>query len=162
MNDRDKIALLYDEMYTAMIQKDRGELERLHDDSFTLTHMTGMVQDKETYVNSILNGTLNYYTAETEALTITVEGDTARMTGKSRVSAAVFGGGRHTWPLRLDFTGKQVFPVMTHEGSGQAQSARALKEHCKGAQVGEGLAIQGGSCARSEKLVADWAKRNLA
>ena len=63
---------------------------------------------------------------------------------------------------QLDFTGKQVFPVMTHEGSGQAQSARALKEHCKGAQVGEGLAIQGGSCARSEKLVADWAKRNLA
>ena len=63
---------------------------------------------------------------------------------------------------RLDFTGKKVFPVMTHEGSGLAQSSRALKEHCKGAQLGEGLAIQGGSCARSKKLVADWANRNLA
>ena len=119
MNDRDRIALLYDEMYTAMIQKDRAELDRLHDDSFTLTHMTGMVQDKETYVNSILNGTLNYYTAETEALTITVEGDTARMTGKSRVSAAVFGCGRHTWPLRLEFT------LQKHDDAWRLTSARA-------------------------------------
>ena len=28
---------------------------------------------------------------------------------------------------RLDFTGKKVFPVMTHEGSGQAGSTAALK-----------------------------------
>lgn len=104
MDDWQQIALLYDEMYTAMIQKDRAELERLHDDSFTLIHMTGLVQDKETYVNSILGGALNYYTAETEGLDIQVSGDTASMTGKSRVSAAVFGGGRHIWPLRLDFT----------------------------------------------------------
>ena len=119
MNDRDKIALLYDEMYTAMIQKDRAELERLHDDSFTLTHMTGMVQDKKTYVNSILNGTLNYYSADTDGLTITVEGDSARMTGKSRVSAAVFGGGRHTWPLRLEFT------LVKGDGGWKLTSAKA-------------------------------------
>ena len=61
----------------------------------------------------------------------------------------------------LDFAGKKVFPVMTHEGSGQAQSARALKEHCRGAAVGEGLALQGGSCAGSGKTVAAWAERNL-
>ncbi len=54
-------------------------------------------------IRSILNGTLNYYSAQTEGLEISVTGDTAVMTGRSRVTAAVFGGGRHTWRLELTF-----------------------------------------------------------
>ncbi|MBQ7498460.1 MAG: NAD(P)H-dependent oxidoreductase [Selenomonas sp.] len=61
----------------------------------------------------------------------------------------------------LDFTGKKVFPLMTHEGSGLAGAPAALKKYCQGATVGEGLAIHGGSAASSEAEVADWAKRNL-
>ena len=37
-------------MYSAMVNKDRAELKRVHDDSFVLHHMTGMRQDKQTYV----------------------------------------------------------------------------------------------------------------
>jgi flavodoxin len=62
---------------------------------------------------------------------------------------------------KLDFTGKKVFPVMTHEGSGLAGSAQALKKYCKGATVGEGLAIHGGSAAKSEQTVTAWAKKYL-
>ena len=62
---------------------------------------------------------------------------------------------------RLDFTGKKVFPVMTHEGSGQAGSAAALKKYCKGATVGNGLAIHGADAAKSERTVAGWAKKEL-
>lgn len=62
---------------------------------------------------------------------------------------------------RLDFAGKKVFPVMTHEGSGQAGSAAALRKHCKGAEVGSGLAVHGADAARSENTVATWAKNNL-
>ena len=40
---------------------------------------------------------------------------------------------------KLDFTGKKVFPVMTHEGSGIAGAPDALKKYCKGAAVGENL-----------------------
>ncbi len=61
----------------------------------------------------------------------------------------------------LDFTGKNVFPVMTHEGSGMAGSASALKKYCKGATVGQGLAIHGADAANSESAVAKWAKANL-
>lgn len=61
----------------------------------------------------------------------------------------------------LDFTGKKVFPVMTHEGSGLAGSAQALKKTCKGATVGEGLAVHGADAAKSEKTVAAWAQKNL-
>ena len=63
---------------------------------------------------------------------------------------------------RLDFTGKKVFPVMTHEGSGLAGAPVALKKYCKGATVGEGLAIHGADAPYSENTVKNWAKKNLA
>ena len=59
---------------------------------------------------------------------------------------------------RLDFTGKKVFAVMTHEGSGLGGSERSLKQSCKGATVGRGLAVHGADAARSEAAVAAWAK----
>ena len=62
----------------------------------------------------------------------------------------------------LDFTGKKVFPVMTHEGSGIADAPEALKKYCHGAVAGEGLVIQGAAAAGYEAKVAAWAKKNLA
>jgi flavodoxin len=62
----------------------------------------------------------------------------------------------------LDFTGKKVFPIMTHEGSGMAGAPAALQKYCQGAVVGEGLAIQGAAAAGSEAKVTAWAKKNLA
>ncbi len=62
---------------------------------------------------------------------------------------------------KLDFTGKKVFPVMTHEGSGLAGAPAALKKYCKGATVGEGLAVQGSCVTKFESRIAAWAKKNL-
>ena len=103
MTDKEQIIHLYREMYDAMVSKDREVLERVHDDSFVLVHMTGMRQPKEVYIASIMDGTLNYYSAEHEDLQVDVRGDTAVLVGKSRVNAAVFGGGKHTWRLQLRF-----------------------------------------------------------
>ena len=61
----------------------------------------------------------------------------------------------------LDFTGKRVFPLMTHEGSGLAGAPAALKKYCKGAVVGQGLAVLGSNAKSSEKTVADWAKAQM-
>ena len=104
LSDKEKIEVLYRDMYRAMVNKDKAELERVHDDSFFLLHMTGMKQSKSVYINSIMNGTLNYYDEKTESLDIALNGDTATLTGRSRVTAAVFGGGKHTWRLQLHFT----------------------------------------------------------
>ena len=103
MNDREQIEKLYQDMYAAMVNKDEKELDRIHDDSFVLYHMTGMRQDKNEYIRSILNGALNYYKEETAQLEISVSGEKAQMKGLSKVTAAVFGGGRHTWRLQLEF-----------------------------------------------------------
>ncbi len=60
---------------------------------------------------------------------------------------------------RLDFTGKNVFALMTHEGSGLGSCERDLKKFCKGANIGKGLAIHGADAPRSESSVVAWAKK---
>ncbi len=61
----------------------------------------------------------------------------------------------------LDFSGKTVFAVMTHEGSGQANSERDLRKTCIGAKIGKSLAVHGGSVANAGAEVSAWAKANL-
>ncbi len=60
---------------------------------------------------------------------------------------------------RLDFSGKKVHFVVTHEGSGTGGVLKTLRDSCKGAAIGESLAVQGGSAPQSEKVVSDWAKK---
>ena len=60
---------------------------------------------------------------------------------------------------KLDFSGKKVMAVMTHEGSGLGHCEGDLKKLCKGATFGKGLAIHGADAAQSEGEVAAWAKQ---
>ena len=117
--DESQIEALYREMYEAMVKKDTTTLNRLHADDFVLTHMTGMHQSKQEYIRAIANGTLNYYSAEHEQMDIKVDGNHATLTGRSRVNAAVFGGGRHTWRLQL------YFNIVKEDGKWRFMAARA-------------------------------------
>ncbi len=103
MDDKGQIIALYHQMYQAMVEKDTSTLDRIHAPEFVLVHMTGMRQSKQAYIQAIADGTLNYYSAEHEQLDVTVNNERATLQGRSRVSAAVFGGGRHTWRLQLTF-----------------------------------------------------------
>ncbi len=102
MTDKEQIADLYEAMYQAMIAKDTVALGKILSEDSVLVHMTGHRQPRQEYLCEIASGVLNYYSVNTDSLDITLEGDTARMVGKSRVNAAVYGGGRHTWRLRMD------------------------------------------------------------
>ena len=62
---------------------------------------------------------------------------------------------------KLDWAGKKVMAVMTHEGSGLGGSERSLKEICKGASFGKGFSVAGHDAARSEAQVAAWAKSQV-
>ena len=62
---------------------------------------------------------------------------------------------------KLDFAGKKVMAVMTHEGSGLGSCERDLKKICKGAVFGKGLAVHGADAAKSESIVATWAKQSV-
>ena len=60
---------------------------------------------------------------------------------------------------RLDWNGKKVIAVMTHEGSGLGSCERDLKKICTGAIFEKGFAVHGADASKSEKLVADYAKQ---
>ena len=102
MTDKEQIQSLYEAMYEAMIAKDTVALGRLLTDDSVLVHMTGRRQPRKEYLSEIASGVLNYYSAQTDSVEVTVDGDRARLVGRSRVNAAVYGGGRHTWPLQMD------------------------------------------------------------
>ncbi len=100
MEEEELIRSVYKQMYAGMISKDETLLREVLDDSFVLVHMTGMRQSKEEFVSAVMNGTLNYFSGRQESLTVEQSGDTAVMVGRSVVTAAVFGGGKHTWRLQ--------------------------------------------------------------
>ena len=104
MTDEQQIVALYREMYRYMIEKDTQSLGDILSDDLVLTHMTGMRQAKKEYLQAIAGGTLNYYSEELHVSPVVIKADTASLKGQSLVSAAVFGGGRHTWRLQLDIT----------------------------------------------------------
>ena len=95
---------MYRRYWECMIDKDEAGLRDLMSDDYYLTHMTGARQSADEFISGLMGGTFNYYSADHDDIRVTVAGDKAAMTGKSRVLAAVFGGGRHRWRLRGDFT----------------------------------------------------------
>lgn len=57
----------------------------------------------------------------------------------------------------LDFTGKTVRVISTHEGSGLASMVSDVKKMCPGAEVQKnGLAIKGSQAKYSKEKVAAW------
>ena len=57
----------------------------------------------------------------------------------------------------LDFTGKRIRVVSTHEGSGLASMPSDVTKMCKGAEVDmKGLAIVGSQAKNSKQKVAEW------
>ena len=108
LSDEEQIRNCYKEMYRAMTAKEASALSKVLDDSFVLIHMTGLRQTKEQFINAVLDGTLNYYSYSHENMPIEIDGDTARLKGQTKVLAAVFGGGKHTWQLQQECILKKI------------------------------------------------------
>ena len=104
MNDEDEIRELYRRYWQCMIDKDADGLRSLMSTAYYLMHMTGVKQSVSEFISGLMSGTFNYYSAEHDSIVVNITGDTATMIGKSRVVAAVYGGGRNRWRLQGDFT----------------------------------------------------------
>ena len=117
MGEDEQIRALYREYWRCMIAKDAEGLRRLMSADYTLTHMTGLRQSAEDFLAGLQNGTFHYDSADHDSIVVTVRGDTASMIGKSRVLAAVYGGGKHLWRLRGDFTLRKEQGVWKLTGS---------------------------------------------
>ena len=58
-----------------------------------------------------------------------------------------------------DFTGKHIYPVCTHEGSGMGSSERDLKKLCPSAVLHKGLAVYGSEAADCDQALRNWIKK---
>ncbi len=104
MNDEEEIKELYRKYWQCMIDKNADGLRSMMSEDYYLRHMTGVKQSVSEFIGGLMNGTFNYYSAEHDSIVVNITGDTATMIGKSRVVAAVYGGGKGSWRLQGDFT----------------------------------------------------------
>ena len=117
MDDREAIRDLYRRYWQYMIEKNVAELRKLMSNDYVLMHMTGVRQSRDAFLSGLADGTFNYYGADHDSIDVTVNGDTAAMIGKSRVTAAVYGGRKRSWKLRGDFTLRKENGVWRMTGS---------------------------------------------
>ena len=118
-SEEEQIKDLYRNYWDCMIRKDAAGLQDIMSDAYTLRHMTGTRQSREEFIDGLLAGTFNYYSAEHDGIDVKINGETAVMTGKSRVVAAVYGGRKHLWRLQGDFT------LRKEQGKWKLSSSRA-------------------------------------
>jgi len=60
---------------------------------------------------------------------------------------------------RFDFTGKTVFPFTTYAVSGPGTTSRDYAASCRGATIGEGLAVRGEEVRNAGAAVSAWLQR---
>lgn len=60
---------------------------------------------------------------------------------------------------KLDFAGKTVHFIVTHEGSGFGGIPGTIKDSCKGASIVGSFEIHGGMTSSSAEKIASWAKK---
>lgn len=119
MTDEKKIQELYRDYWRGMIHKDEQRLRDLMAEDYYLEHMTGVRQTREEFLAGLRAGTFNYYSAEHDAIKVRVNDNLAEMIGKSRVTAAVYGGSKKPWRLQGYFTLKK------EDGTWKMTSSRA-------------------------------------
>jgi len=104
VNDIEIIKELYCKYWNYMIEKNADGLRSIMSEDYYLLHMTGVKQSADVFLKGLLDGTFNYYSAKHDEINVHVDGDKASMIGKSRVIAAVYGGGKNSWRLQGDFS----------------------------------------------------------
>ncbi len=119
INETEQIKELYRQYWRYMIDKDLEKLRSMMSDDYYLLHMTGVRQTADEFLNGLMKGIFNYYSAEHDSIDVTIHGDTATMTGRSKVVAVVYGGMKSSWRLQGDFT------MRKERGSWKFTSSRA-------------------------------------
>ena len=65
-----------------------------------------------------------------------------------------------TFLEQFDWAGKEIYPFVTHEGSGFGKCESDLKKICKNSSIQPGLSIQGSMAEGAKAEVNTWIKDN--
>ena len=66
-----------------------------------------------------------------------------------------------TFLEKFDFTGKEIHPFCTHEGSGFGNSLEELRAACKGAKIEDGLAVVGSEARNYNEAIKAWVENGF-
>jgi hypothetical protein len=82
-----------------MIDRNTIELNRILDEHFTLTHITGYVQSKKEWFSEIESERMKYYAYSEVKTSVTIDKDKAVFVGQNLLDARIWGT-RHKWRLQ--------------------------------------------------------------
>lgn len=82
-----------------MIARDISSMNKILDEHYTLTHMTGYVQPKSEWFDEVQKESMKYYSAKEVSHSVKINGDKADVTVQNLVDARIWGS-RNIWRLQ--------------------------------------------------------------
>lgn len=98
-NDEAEILLVTKQLTELMIKKDTVAINKIVDAGFTLTHITGYVQQKSEWFAEIESERMKYYAYKEVKTSVTINGNTATFIGQNLLNARIWGT-RNNWRLQ--------------------------------------------------------------
>lgn len=147
-------------MYRGMLDRDTALLDEFLAADYRLTHMTGgFVQPKREWLEQIDSGRMRHHSAQPRSTTVDLADDTAVLVGRDVVDATIWGS-RGTWHLQLITTYQRRDGARIAYGvSGLGRAVEVYTASCRGATIGDALAVRGEEAADSRPAVDAWLRR---
>ena len=98
-SDESRIVTVANQLTQLMIEKNTSEMDKILDEIFTLTHITGYVQSKEEWFGEIESEQMKYYSAKEVKTQVKINGDQARFLVQNLLDARIWGS-RNNWRLQ--------------------------------------------------------------
>lgn len=114
--ERQAVIDQYRAMSRAMVAADVAALDNKLAPGYTLTHITGYRQSRAEWLAQVKSGHMRYLKTEEEGLEVHVEGDSATLSGRSLVTANIWGT-QGTWRLQQRIRMRKVKRVWLMEES---------------------------------------------
>ncbi len=99
IDDKSQILDVTRRLTQLMIEKNTKELNKILDENFTLTHITGYVQPKQEWYAEIESERMKYYSYKEVKTSIEIDGDKATFVGQNILDARIWGT-RNNWRLQ--------------------------------------------------------------
>lgn len=105
--DRQAIKKLNQQQNYGMVHKNVKLLRKITTKKAKFIHMDGVVQSRDSWINSVKTGSMTYYSGKTKSMTIKLHGRTAKAIVHNEVTARI-NGTRGTWTLRSENNLKKI------------------------------------------------------
>ncbi len=98
-NEETEILSTARQLATLMIARDTAAMNKILDENYTLTHVTGRVQSKAEWFDEVQKESMKYYSAKEISHSVKIYGNKADVTMQNLVDARIWGS-RNNWPLQ--------------------------------------------------------------